>query len=251
MKEKILEALSQLDPLNDDHWTSDGAPRMDAVEHIVGDRSITRKDIVNAAPDFNREKASAPPPDDEEEEGTTETDTEAQENEDSSDNEQNDPELGANDEGSDNDEQEETDQEDDEERPALEIPTGMTEQEFVAWILKVHPKDLADVEDALKDQLNQIARGIEEARALMVRLRGAVTFVSQRIQRVVPGATNQEAIGDFIRAQAEARAAKVARRNEILKGVKPDELDPRAPIDAAMARKTKRGTQRPVRPILK
>jgi hypothetical protein len=43
----------------------------------------------------------------------------------------------------------------------------------------------------------------------------------------------------------------VERRQTILKGIRPDELEHRSPLDAAMARKTKRGTQRPVRAIMK
>lgn len=238
MKDKILEALSQLDPLNDDHWTTDGAPRMDAIEAIVGDKSITRKDIVNAAPDFNREKASQPPEDDEQSGDQGEA-QENQTNGESSQEQQPNP---------DDDEDE-----DDENEPQgeLEIPTGQTEAEFIQWMLTLKANDLESLEETLKEQINQLAQGIEQAKDLIIKTRRAVTATRQRIQQIVPGSTNQDAINDFIKAQNAARAAKVARRNEILKGVKADELDPRAPIDAAMARKTKRGTQRPTRPIMK
>lgn len=47
--EQILEALSKLDPENNDHWTQDGSPRLGA----VGD-GVSRADILAAAPLFNR-----------------------------------------------------------------------------------------------------------------------------------------------------------------------------------------------------
>lgn len=226
-KNAIVAALRELDPLNDDHWTADGAPRMDALEALLGDKSVTRKEVVEAAPDFNREKAGTLGDESDEEEGQT---------------------NGSQDEEQEDEKQDPEDRDPDSE---LVIPTGMSEQEFVQWLLTVKADDLPELEETLKDQLNQIVRGIEQARELLAKTRRAVSATRQRIDQVAPKASNQSAINDFIRAQTEARAAKVARRNEILKGVKADELDPRAPIDAAMARKTKRGTQRPVRPILK
>lgn len=55
MANKIREALAKLDPANDMHWTSDGSPRMDVVEDLVGDKSIKRADVTAAAPAFTRE----------------------------------------------------------------------------------------------------------------------------------------------------------------------------------------------------
>lgn len=50
----ILAALAKLDPENDQHWTADGAPRIDAVTDLVG-APVTRAQIVNAAPKFTRD----------------------------------------------------------------------------------------------------------------------------------------------------------------------------------------------------
>jgi hypothetical protein len=49
----IREALSQLDTLDDDLWTSEGYPKIDAVKELLG-RSVTRQEIVEAAPQFSR-----------------------------------------------------------------------------------------------------------------------------------------------------------------------------------------------------
>ena len=56
--EEILEALLGLLPDNDEHWTADGLPRLDAVENLLG-ASVTRKQLTNAAPDFNRAMAQS------------------------------------------------------------------------------------------------------------------------------------------------------------------------------------------------
>lgn len=59
--EDVRLALSRLDPKNDEHWTSDGVPRVDAVSTMVG-RAVTRKEIVDAAPALTRESAAAAGP---------------------------------------------------------------------------------------------------------------------------------------------------------------------------------------------
>lgn len=56
---EIADALKRLDPDNDAQWTTTGEPRMDAVEGIIGDTSITRADLKKAAPKFTREAARA------------------------------------------------------------------------------------------------------------------------------------------------------------------------------------------------
>lgn len=54
----IQDALKNLDPANDDHWTMDGAPRVDVVAGLIENQNITRADITNAAPDFTRQGQS-------------------------------------------------------------------------------------------------------------------------------------------------------------------------------------------------
>lgn len=53
LKTAIIAALSSLDVDNDEHWTTDGLPRMDTVEDIVK-QDLTRADITAAAKGFNR-----------------------------------------------------------------------------------------------------------------------------------------------------------------------------------------------------
>jgi hypothetical protein len=55
---KILDAVNQLDPNNDNHWTADGLPRLETVRLMASDSSLSRDDVEKAAPDFRRPKAS-------------------------------------------------------------------------------------------------------------------------------------------------------------------------------------------------
>lgn len=52
--ETILEHALKLDHENDDLWTGDGLPRVDVLQHLTGDASLTRADINRAAPDCRR-----------------------------------------------------------------------------------------------------------------------------------------------------------------------------------------------------
>lgn len=54
----IIEALRKLDVDNDNHWTSDGLPRLDTVKMIASDPSISRMDIDAVAAGFNRSNAA-------------------------------------------------------------------------------------------------------------------------------------------------------------------------------------------------
>lgn len=52
---KIRAALTQLDPAKDDHWTDDGLPRENVVRDFANDQSVSRKDIQDAYPGFQRQ----------------------------------------------------------------------------------------------------------------------------------------------------------------------------------------------------
>lgn len=57
MSKNITDALSKLDPANDNHWTQDGLPRLDTIKILAGDPGLTREAVTAAAPDFNRASA--------------------------------------------------------------------------------------------------------------------------------------------------------------------------------------------------
>lgn len=56
---KIREALKGLDPTNDKHWTDDGLPREGVVQKLANDQTLTRKDISEALPGFQRKPVEA------------------------------------------------------------------------------------------------------------------------------------------------------------------------------------------------
>jgi len=53
--EQIRKALSEMDALDDDQWTTDGAPKVDVVADAANLKELKRAEIINAAPKFNRE----------------------------------------------------------------------------------------------------------------------------------------------------------------------------------------------------
>lgn len=50
---KLIDALKKLDRGNDDHWTDDGQPRLNAVKQVFG-KSVSREEIAKEVPGFNR-----------------------------------------------------------------------------------------------------------------------------------------------------------------------------------------------------
>ena len=206
-KEKILAALAELDPLDDDQWTADGAPLVEVVARFTGDFSIKRQDIINAAPDFNREKLKTvvePEPQVEPE-----------------------PEV------------------------VLTPSKEMSATEFQAWLRTVPKEDLEETEANLKQQGDEIGSEIQKLQELQKRINHAVTITRDRIKTSFPNSPDAHALRSFIESQTKSREQRVARRATILQNLRPEELDSRAPIDAAMSRKRNRGTARPVRPIMR
>jgi hypothetical protein len=49
----IKDALGKLDPQNNDHWTGDGLPLVQAVSDLVG-KDVSRKEVTDALPGFSR-----------------------------------------------------------------------------------------------------------------------------------------------------------------------------------------------------
>lgn len=53
----INQALSRLDPEDDEAWTADGKPKMSAIEAAMGRSDVTRAQVDAAAPGFDRDAA--------------------------------------------------------------------------------------------------------------------------------------------------------------------------------------------------
>lgn len=214
----IKEALGQLDTLNDEQWTGDGAPRVDAVEALLGE-DVTRAQIIEVAPEFSRENPLLP--DDEETSNDEETSEEQSEVADTA--------------------------------AIEEYLEGepLSEQEFAQFLKTVPANSLDVLEAALVEQMSEAEAAISRADEIKNRVKRSLAFTRSRIKREVPDVSNQDAIRSFIASQAAARGAKHEATRELLKGVDLKTLDPRAAIDRAMARKTARGGKRPSRPLMK
>ncbi len=55
----IVDALANLEPSDDSHWTDNGLPRMDMLQKLTNTPDLTRKQVTDAAPDFTRASAQA------------------------------------------------------------------------------------------------------------------------------------------------------------------------------------------------
>lgn len=58
MSDKIKEALQKLDAGNDNHWTQDGSPRLETVKFNNGGEAVSREEIEDAFPGFNKSTAA-------------------------------------------------------------------------------------------------------------------------------------------------------------------------------------------------
>jgi hypothetical protein len=239
-KEKILAALAQLDPLDDDQWTADGAPKVDTVAELVG-AAVTRKDIVESAPDFNREKA-----------GEGDANEDDNESDDTGDGEGSNEQEQTQEHGGNGDQETSSEGGTDTEASNEEQPDAeMTEAEFMAYLNTVPKEDLEDLAGSLRDQKIMVDKEIEEKKALGLRIKKAINIVNLRVKQLHPNTSATAATRRFIESQNAARMDRVARRSVVLKHLSAKDIEPRAPIDAAMARKNKRGSGRPTRPLMK
>ena len=218
MKDQIAAVLKEMDPLDDDQWTGNGDPKVDYIKEKTGLEEVTRHMIFEADPSFNRKKAAEP----EQEQKPEVTDPE----------------------------------EDEQENASVEhlsnLDEPMTEKQFAIFLRDVPAEDLRDVELLLKNQQIDISRQANYLVDLKFRVKRAVGFVRSRIKREVPDSSNQEAIRDYLESQKRQRADRAAKRDEVFGQFgNLNDINPRSQLDQAMARKTKRGTKRPERNLLK
>jgi hypothetical protein len=207
----IREALSQLDTLNDDHWTSDGSPKIDAVKELLG-HPVTRQEIINMAPHFSRENPIV-----EEEKSNAEEEGLRKE------------EVIF----------------DSTLLDEFALSEPMDVHSFVGFLNTVPTEGLQELLEILQEQQKQLEVDRKKIEFSDLRLRGAVLHTKARINRDIPDVSDREANMAYIKRQQELRAAKHAATTQLLKGVDLKALDPRSPIDRAMSRKLQRGGNRP------
>lgn len=202
----IREALSNLDPFNDDQWTDEGAPLVDVLKELLG-RPVTRQEITDAAPHFTRENFVFEEPAVVEEPVST---FDASILVDFADKE------------------------------------PMDVNSFLGFLQTVPKEGLLYLQEIIRKQQADVAAARKKLDDQEFKIRGALVYTKARITREIPDISDAEANRRYIAKQQELRAAKHAATHALLKGVDLKALDPRSPIDRAMARKNTRGTQRPV-----
>lgn len=215
----IKEALSQLDTLDDNLWTQDGSPKIEAVSDLVGNK-VTRAEILEASPKFSRENPDTSASTDE-----TKLDDETKP----------DDEVASDEDFSLLDD--------------LETSKPMSPADLAEKVLKkLPPKQLPMAEEVLKKQLAMLEAHEKEVAEAKRNLKLGLATTRTWIKSLIPDMSNQEAIQDYIKKSHEARARKANAIQTALGGLRPSDiakLDPRAPIDKAFARKDSRGTSRP------
>lgn len=210
---ELKNALMELDALDDDQWTADGAPKLDTLAEMIG-KKVKRQEVVDAAPEFTRENMIVPEDKPKEKDPVPETELDP-------------PDLAI----------------------LQEYVNGdpMTERDFLGFLSKINSIDLPPLETVLLEQLDEAVKTIKLAEDLRNRVKLSLAYTRNRIKREIPDMSNQKAIQTFIASQKSTREEKILKTRAILQGVDLKALDPRAAIDRAMARKTNRGSKRPSR----
>ncbi len=240
MSQRILDALKALDVGNDNHWTADGLPRLDTVKMLAADPTLSRETVSAVAPGFDR--ASAP--------GYVVPAA------DSAGNAVQAPTAGA---------------------PTPETASGavaplaasgatsVTEGSGDVSFSSDQPEqpEMAATGTAT-DEVETLAANLEETRAEIVRVHAALAegnkvlkalvdreqMLADKLQKVSPKDDTPSAIRAYLDAQVRKGEERAARKQLIATSGFATELkqltqDLKSPLDAAMARKTSRGTQRP------
>ncbi len=57
---KLIAVLKQLDPDNNDHWTTEGVPRLDVIKNLNGGIAVGRTELREVAPGFTRQNLVFP-----------------------------------------------------------------------------------------------------------------------------------------------------------------------------------------------
>lgn len=223
--EQILAALQKLDVNNDGHWTQDSAPRLETVRLFAGNQTLTRDDITKAAPDFTRltaynaqqtvvqetqpgaQKVTAVPPPTDPAPPAATTEPQAP-------------------------------------RELLELPSRFPDF-----------KDLSKQErlEFVEDELEDIERCLVGAKKEKAKLQQQRDDLIIQIEKEAPVNSNTHDIQAYLKSQNEQLARRAQQIANVKKveselGARLSDLVPkRAPIDAAMARRTGYGRNRPSR----
>ncbi len=211
----IKQALAKLDVNNDNHWTAEGQPRIDTVKMLASDQTITRDDITKASPEFTRESATA----------ALAQAPAAQTGQGSDGAGANEPQANAQPPAI-------------QDTPAIVVPVNLDEFDQAIEDAKADLDELKEHRAKFDEELAKRTKAYDDAVDAKVKA-GAGETVTNAIQGY--HASQQRLL------EARANRGKVLQENGITAKDLTALLPGRSPIDAAMGRKTARGTSRPVR----
>ncbi len=213
----ILEALAALDVEDSDHWTAEGAPKVDVVQEVTGDATLTRAMITEAAPLFSRENTVLEVPNPEPEtpsDPNTDLDEDASNDDDDASNEDDDGDETSNDDDDDDD---------------GEVATGREHPDIVATQAKL---------DELNEDKAELEKVIAEGQK----------FLESLFEKHAPlrrsAKDNQVGIMDHIKSQLAQREKRVNAGAAFAKLM---HEQVKSPLDAAAERETGHGKGRKVR----
>jgi uncharacterized coiled-coil protein SlyX len=243
VSQAILTALRALDVGNDNHWTADGLPRLDTVKMLASDQTLTRDSVSAAAPGFTRtsplpaEVPPAPPapvvdsvpqapePPVQVEDGAGQGDSAG--------------EIPAAPQPAANAD------------PVPSVSNGETEQSEVDG----GSGSATDEVEALEAELATQERYVAQIRAALVEgqdvLKAEVAKedgLRAKLDALRPADDEPAAIQQYLAAQRKKLEERGARQDLIRESgidLKALARDLRSPLDAAMARKSDRGSKRP------
>lgn len=212
MSDALNKALSDLDPANDEHWTDDGLPRVDAVQVIAEDESIDREAISKAAPNLTRKGDSNPAP----AEGGVVDSTN--------------PTLGEN------------------SSPAVVINNSTDpapEPNAATETPQAEAVELTPLEQA-KLRLEQVAEAMNDLCASRERITDEINkataeyeHLSRFVEQNKPVNSDQDNINRYFATQDQTRQRRAATAQEIRKlGLKPADVLGKSPADLAIAQRT-------------
>lgn len=210
MTEKIIEALKQLDVADESQWTKGGDPAVEAVSELAGE-TVTRQQIIDAAPKFNKEN----PVIDEDETGNSEEnsteDTGATLN-------LSPPEI-----------------------PYEEVNDPTI---FVNTYLKDKSQDdLAETVRTIQSDEEILSAEIREKEKLIQKIRQVKSVAREYYVSRFPETTFEESQKDFINKTQARKKANVGIANEFIGNIAKSIGG--SQIDNVMSNKTGHGTKRP------
>ncbi|MCI0391686.1 MAG: hypothetical protein MOB07_23320 [Acidobacteria bacterium] len=223
MNQAIIDALHQLDPNNDEHWTSKGLPQTSVVATLSGVLTLTRAELLDTAPYFNRTEARRLASDADEPQPAQPS-----------------PPLS------------ETEPE-----ALLTGASGSLAEDPFAPDIPTLAEARAMQRAALKESIDKELAEVTEQIGLLRRREHEL--IQERDRLIIEDTreegphANQKAIMSWIDGQNAQRQRRAERQQELVnKGVDPSELaGHRAPIDSSMARSSGFGHARPKYPQYK